>query len=115
MKVFLLIILTMVLFGFQEQPKMHGTYTLEYDKKHQLLGCRITFDDSVYVKTFQDGRTSRGKIGYSKFKITIRKDNKEDAIEIDRREILKDTIAFTTKSQRDASMSLNRGKLIKTK
>ncbi|MFT3793193.1 hypothetical protein [Flavobacterium sp.] len=99
----------------QETPKLNGHFRIEFDKKNGQPAYQITFNDSTFVKKMPDAITYKGKIEYSKFKATIRQNKEDDPIEIDNREIGKDTIKFTLKSKRDLSMTLNRGKLIKIK
>lgn len=97
----------------QESPKLKGTYRVEFDKKYQLQHFQLTFNDSTYVKRMPDAVTSNGKVLYGKYKILLRKNNAENPIEIDSREISKDTINFTTKNKSDLSLNVNRGKMIK--
>lgn len=107
-------ILATAMFSFVSQDaKLKGTYQVIYDKGQQ--GYQITFNDSTYVKKMPDAITSKGMIKYEKYKATIRKNSDDDPIEIDHREINKDTIKFTTKSKRDLSMTINRGRMIKIK
>ena len=60
-----------------------------------------------------DASVYKGRIDYGKYKLIIRKDKNEDPIEIDNREIGKDTINFATKSKRNFSTVINRGKMIR--
>ncbi|RZJ31419.1 MAG: hypothetical protein EOO48_02155 [Flavobacterium sp.] len=111
------LILIFVFFTFllpQQQAKLKGVYKLEYDNKYQLQTCQVTFSDSTFVKKLPDGLTTKGKIVYEKYKITLTPNN-DNPIEIDGRELAKDSIKFTTRQKTDLSMVLNRGKLIRMK
>lgn len=99
----------------QEKPKLNGTYKIVFDKKYAQQVSQITFNDSVFKKIMPDAVMYKGIIQYQKYKVIIRKDKNENPIEIDNREILKDTITFTTKSYIDISKTLNTGKLIRIK
>lgn len=109
------IFLIAALFGLSQQQniRLKGTYKVEFDKGQQ--GFQITFSDSIYFKKMPDAITYKGKLDYSKFKVAIRKDKNEDPIEIDNREIGKDTMAFTLRSKADLSRTISRGKMIKIK
>ena len=107
-------ITAIAMFAFlSQETRLKGTYTVIYDKGQQ--GYQITFADSTYVKKMPDAITYKGLLKYEKYKVTIRKNVDDDPIEIDHREINKDTIKFTTKSKRDLSMIINRGRMIKIK
>ena len=115
MKTFLLLFTAGIFALFQqEKPKLNGTYNVIYDKGQQH-SYKITFTDSMYAKKLADASIYKGRIDYGKFKVTIRKDKEEDPIEIDNREISKDTIKFATKSKRDLSMVVNRGMMVRVK
>jgi hypothetical protein len=101
------------IFCLFQSAKLNGTYKVVYDKGQQ--GYQITFTDSGYSKRMPDAITYKGVPDYGKFKVTIRQNKEEDPIEIDNREIGKDTIAFATKSKRDLSLTINRGKMIRVK
>jgi len=116
MKTFVLLLTAAFCCSFyQESPRLKGIYRIEFDKKYALHGYQVTFADSVYTKKMPDAVTSKGKISYDKFKTTFRKNADEDPIEIDNRDISKDTIKFSTKNKRDLSLTVNRGKMIKVK
>jgi hypothetical protein len=114
MKTIVLIIVS-TFFLFIQDKKLQGKYRVEFDKKYELKGYDLTFTDDSYLKQMSDAVYSKGKITYGKFKSTLRKDNEEDPIEIDNRAIGKDTIAFSTKSKTDLSLTKNRGKMIRIK
>lgn len=99
----------------QESPKLNGKFRVEFDKKNGQPSYQITFNDSTFAKKMPDATTYKGKIEYGKFKATIRNNKDDDPMEVDNREMGKDTIKFTLKSKRDPSMTLNRGQLIKLK
>ena len=116
MKPLLLLISALFCFsGAQENPRLNGVYRVTFDKKYELQSYQITFSDSVYTKKMKDAVTYKGKIVYEKYKSLIRKDKSENPIEIDNREIGKDTIKFATKNKTDLSLVVNRGLLIKIK
>ena len=102
-------------FSLFQTNKLKGKYKVEFDKKYELKGYEMTFTEDAYMKQMADAVYSKGKVSYGKFKTTLRKDNEEDPIEIDNRELAKDTIAFSTKSKTDLSLTKNRGKLIRIK
>ena len=112
MKILLYLTITFCLFQ-QDKSKLNGTYNVVYDKGHQ--GYKITFIDSVYIKKMPDASIYKGRIDYGKFKVVIRKDKDEDPIEIYNREIGNDTIQFATKSKRNISTVINRGKMVRLK
>lgn len=99
----------------QDNAKLQGIYRVEFDKKYQSQTFQLTFKDSVYVKKMPDALTYKGKIVYQKFKVTLKENADDNPIEIDTREINKDTIKFTTRSKSDLSKVMNRGKLIRMK
>ena len=99
----------------QEKPRLNGTYKMVFDKKYAQQISQITFNDSVYKKIMPDAVMYKGIIQYEKYKVILRKDKNENPIEIDNREIQKDTIKFSTKSFIDISKTLNTGKLIRIK
>jgi len=111
--------LFLLLFGLisvmvqQEKTKCVGTYKVVYDKGQQ--GYEIVFSDSTFVQKMPDAVSYKGKIKYEKFKVLLRKSTDENPIEIDKREVNKDTIKFATKSNRDLSLTVNRGKMYKLK
>ncbi len=113
MKIFLFLTATFFLLAQPETKKLNGTYHVIFDKG--LQGYKITFTDSIYAKKMPDASIYKGKLDYGKFKVSIRKDKEEDPLEIDNREIGKDTIKFATKSKRDLSMTVNRGMMIRIK
>ena len=102
-------------FSIFQAKKLQGKYKVEYDKKYELKSYEMTFTEDAYMKQMADAVYTKGKISYGKFRTTLRKDNEEDPIEIDNREIGKDTIAFSTKNKTDLSLTKNRGKLIRIK
>lgn len=113
-----LLILITVLFSYfieQEKPKLNGVYRIEFDKKYAQQGFQMTFTDSVYKKRMPDAVTSTGKIKYEKFRAILQQNKESNSIEIDNREINKDTMKFTTKSYIDISKTINSGKMIKVK
>lgn len=99
----------------QEKPKLNGVYKVEFDKKFAQQSYQMTFNDSVYKKRMPDAVTSTGKIKYEKFRAILLQNKESNSIEIDNREISKDTIKFTTKSYIDISKTINSGKMIKIK
>lgn len=114
MKLPLLLFCTAFFFLIQkETPKLKGTYKVEFDRKYSFQTYTVTFDDSTYSIRLQDARTFKGKIAYAKFKAVIKEMPTENKMEIDNREINKDTIAFVTRSKSNAEMVVSRGKLIK--
>lgn len=113
-----LLMIAGVLFCFsavQNETKLKGIYRVEFDKKYELQSYQITFADSIYTKRMKDAVTYKGKIAYEKYKVLLRKDKSENPIEIEIAEIGKDTIKFATKNKTDLSLTINRGRLIKTK
>ena len=110
MKILLYLTFTLMIFQ-QSTSKLNGTYKVIYDKGQQ--GYTIIFSDSIYAKKMPDASVYKGRIDYGKYKLIIRKDKNEDPIEIDNREIGKDTINFATKSKRNFSTVINRGKMIR--
>lgn len=98
-----------------QENRMKGVYRVEFDKKYQTQTYQITFNDSLYVKKMPDALTSKGKIKYEKFKVTLRQNSSDDPIEIDAREINKDTMKFTARSKSDLSKVMSRGMLIRIK
>lgn len=109
----LFLIVTWLGLSQQQNVRLKGTYKVEFDKGQQ--GFQITFNDSTYTKRMPDAITYKGKLVYSKFKVKIGKDRSENPIEIDNREIGKDTIKFVTKSKADLSSIISRGRMIKIK
>lgn len=101
--------------GQQEKTRLNGVYRTEFDKNYGLQTFQLTFSDSIYSKRMADAVTSKGKIIYEKYKVTLRKNSDEDPIVIDPRDIGKDTIKFTIKSKVDLSRNLNYGKMIRVK
>jgi spore cortex formation protein SpoVR/YcgB (stage V sporulation) len=99
----------------QDNVRLNGTYKIEFDKKYAQQGYQITFSDSVYKKIMPDAVTSKGKIMYAKYKTILRKDKEENPIEIDNRDLGKDTIKFATRNKTDLSLVINRGNLIRIK
>ena len=99
----------------QDNKKLNGVYRVEFEKKYQSQTYQLTFRDSTYVKRWPDAVTSKGIIKYDKYKAQLRKDMADDPIEIDLREVGKDTIKFSTRSKSDQSKVMNRGMLIKVK
>ena len=114
MKIISLILLS-VLSCFLQENRIKGVYRIEFDKKYQTQTFQVTFNDSLYVKKMPDALTSKGKIKYEKFKAVLKQNNDDDPIEIDLREVGKDTIKFSTRSKSDQSKVMNRGMLIKIK
>jgi len=102
-------------FAAQDNPKLNGVYRVEFDKKYELPTYQITFKDSIYTKKMADAVTYKGKVTYDKYKAVVRKDKEENPIEIDSRDIGKDTLKFSTKNKTDLSRTINRGKMIKIK
>lgn len=113
--IFILIAAALISLFPQGNPRLKGTFRVEFDKKNGQPSYQITFNDSTFSKKMPDATTYKGKIVYAKYKATIRQNNDDDPMEIDSREMGKDTVKFTLKSKRDLSMTLNRGKLIKIK
>jgi hypothetical protein len=111
----LFVLLAFCCFLPQENKKLSGVYRIEFEKKYQTQTYQITFKDSSYTKRWPDAVTSKGVIKYEKYKALLRKDMADDPIEIDAREIGKDTMKFSTRSKTDQSKVLNRGSLIKVK
>lgn len=97
----------------QDNKKLKGTYTVMFEKGKQQQSYQIVFSDSTYAKKMPDATVYKGAIRYEKYKAVLQKNDTEDPMEIDNREIGKDTIKFTTKSTRDLSMTVNRGKMIR--
>jgi len=110
----LLITLVLSLLAQQETVRLKGTYKLEYDTKHQLQTSQIVFSDSTFVKKLPDGLSTKGKVIYAKYKVTLKMNN-DNPIEIDGRELAKDTIKFKTMNKTDLSMTINRGRMIRIK
>lgn len=106
-----------LLLGFSQQPKskLNGTYRVEFDKKYELQGFQLNFNEDTFTKVMPDAVSYKGPLDYGKFKTTIRVSKEENPIEIDNREIGKDTIKFSTKNKTDLSLTVNRGKLIRIK
>lgn len=100
---------------FPQEPRLSGTFKAVFDAKYAQTGYQITFNDSTYVRRMPDAVTSRGAIKYEKFRAIIRKNTDEDALEIDKREFGKDTMVFTTRSKRDLSKVVNRGRFIRVR
>ena len=115
MKLFVCIV--SVFFCFQPQPetRLKGIYKVAFDKKYELDGYKIAFNENTFVKTMTDAVTYHGKIKYDKYKTTISVTEDENPIEIDNREIGKDTIKFATKNKRDLSLTVNRGTMVRVK
>ncbi len=116
MKTFLLIILAALSFLMpQENKRLTGKYKTVFDKKYQQQVYELNFKDSTYMKKMPDMVTYKGKITYEKFKTTFRQNNEDDPLEIDNKEINKDTMAFIIRNKVDLSAIKGRGKLIKIK
>lgn len=98
-----------------QEVKLEGKYRIEFEKKYQQQTYQITFQGDVYTKRWPDAVTSKGKIKYEKYTAILRKDMEEDPVEIDLRDVGKDTIHFSTRSKRDQSKVVNRGLLIRVK
>lgn len=111
----LLLALTLGCLLPQQDQKLEGRYRIEFEKKYQMQTYQIIFDKDSYTKRWPDAVTSKGAIKYEKFTATLRKDRDEDPVEIDLRDIGKDTIKFCTRSKSDQSKVLNRGSLIRVK
>ena len=109
----LLSLITIIL--LQANVKLDGTYKVEPDKKFAQQPYQITFNGSVYQKIMPDAVTSTGEIIYGKYKTLLRKDKQENPIEIDNRDLGKDTIKFVTRNKTDLSLVVNRGILIRIK
>ena len=107
--------LALALLPFQE-TKLEGRYRIAFDEKYQSQTYQITFHpDGTYTKRWPDAVTSKGAVKYEKFTAVLRKDMDEDPVEIDLREVGKDTIRFSTRSKKDQSKVMNRGMLIRIK
>ena len=113
MKTFLFIAAASLSLLAQQETKLRGVYKVYFDKGQQSY--QMTFSDSTFVKKMPDAITYKGKIAYGKYVAVVRKNMEDDPIEIDNREFGKDTIKFSTKSKRDNSMTVNRGKMIRLK
>jgi len=114
MKILAFPILLFYSFFLQPQTsKLNGIYKVIYDKPQQ--GYQIVFKESTFEKVMPDAVSYKGTISYGKYKVTLRQSKDDDPIEIDNREINKDTISFATKSKSDVSRTISRGKLIKIK
>ena len=111
----LLLAAAFCLFLPQEDKKLEGKYRIEFEKKYQQQTYQIMFDNDSYTKRWPDAVTSKGKIKYEKFTAVLRKDITEDPVEVDLREVGKDTIKFSTRSKSDQSKVINRGLLIRVK
>jgi hypothetical protein len=98
-----------------QQKKLEGKYRVEFEKKYQSQTYQVIFKDDTYTKRWPDAVTSKGTIKYEKYTAILRKDMSEDPIEIDLRDIDKDTIKFSTRSKADQSKVMNRGNLIRVK
>jgi len=116
MKIFL-IHLALIVCSFipNQNAKLIGTYKVVFDKKYEKEGFNIIFKESTYTQIMPDAVTTVGVINYEKFKVLIRKDKDDNPIEIDKREINKDTMKFSTKTGRDLSLTINRGMMIRVK
>lgn len=111
----LLLALTFSLFLPQETKKLEGKFRIEFEKKYQTQTYQIMFSNDTYTKRWPDAVTSKGVIKYEKYTAILRKDMTEDPVEIDLREIGKDTMKFSTRSKSDQSKVMNRGMLIRVK
>jgi hypothetical protein len=109
----LLVMLPFLFASLQQAPRINGKYRVEYDKNYGLQAFQVTFNDSTYSKRMPDAVTSGGKIRYEKYKVTLRKDNNEDPMVIDVREIGRDTMKFAIRSKIDPSRNVYYGKLIR--
>jgi len=98
-----------------QDKKLEGKYRIEFEKKYQAQTYQIAFSNDTYTKRWPDAVTSKGTIKYEKFTAILRKDMGEDPVEIDLRDIGKDTMKFSTRSKSDQSKVMNRGLLIKVK
>lgn len=99
----------------QEAPRLKGNYKLVYDDRYQLQTSQISFNDSTFTKKMPDGLTSKGKVTYAKYKVTLKMKNNDDPIEFNTEDLAKDTLKFSTKSKVDLSRTVNRGKMIRIK
>ena len=116
MKTILLLLFAAAAFFIQEKaPRLNGTYKVVYDKNYGLQPYTITFSDSTYIKKMPDAVTTKGKIHYEKYKVTLRKNNDEDPVVIDIREAAKDTIKFVVKSKADLSRNVHYGRFIRSR
>ena len=116
MKTLMIIILATFSFVMpQGNPKLIGKYRTEFDKKYLQQTYELIFKDSTYVKKMPDAVTYKGKITYEKYKTTFRQNKDDDPIEIDSKEINKDTIKFTIRNKTDLSLTKARGRLIRIK
>lgn len=100
---------------FLQESRLKGVYRIEFDKKYQAQTFQVTFNDSLYVKKMPDALTSKGAIKYEKFRVVLRQNNSEDPIELDARDINKDTMKFTIRSKSDLSKVMSRGRFIRIK
>jgi len=101
------------LIWIQGNVKLSGTYKVELNQKFAQQPYQVTFNGSVYKKIMPDAVTSTGEIIYGKYKTLLRKNKEENPIEIDNRDLGKDTIKFVTRNKTDLSLVVNRGNLIR--
>lgn len=106
------IALTLLLFAFPQDQKLSGTYRIEFSKKDGTQSYELIFSDAAYQKRMPDATSSSGKIVYSKYIATL-KHEKDNPLEIDLRDVGRDTLRFKMKSRNNSSMKLNEGVLIR--
>lgn len=106
------ITLIFLLFAFPQEQKLSGTYRIEFLKKDGTNAYKIAFQENTFKKVMPDATSSSGKISYSKYIATL-KHEKDNPLEIDLRDVGKDTLHFKMKSRNNSSMKLNEGLLIK--
>ena len=112
-----------IIFSFfihSEKDKLVGKYKIEYDKKYQMENCLLTINDSVYVKSFSNGKKINGKIKYWNYIVTLNDNDSDLQIEFDKSKIENDTISFGTKNTKGKGasymeISVNTGNLIRIK
>lgn len=106
------IALFLLLFVFPQEQKLVGTYRTEFAKKDGTQSYELIFNDATYQKRLPDATSSWGKIVYSKYIATL-KHEKDNPLEIDLRDVGRDTLRFKMKSKNNSSMKLNEGVLIR--
>ena len=110
-----------VLISFQPQDdRLRGKYIMQYEEKYLSENCTITFNDSIYKRRLSNGKTIKGIVEYTNFEIILRDKKTNLKMSFLKQEIQNDTIYFGTKSITDKpidemEISINAGKLIKTK
>lgn len=109
------------LISFQLQDdRLRGKYIMQYEEKYISENCIIIFNDSIYKRLLSNGKTIKGKIEYTNFEVILRDKKTNLKMSFLKQEIQNDTIYFGTKGITDKpidemEISINAGKLIKTK